>query len=136
LKIADYGTLMGRVNAQLADSDLLSSDQITAGGANRVRGFDETVGYSNDGMVANLEFQSRAFHTAWAGDFVAVVFVDGAILQRDYPTDPGELLSAGGGFLWRYQDHFTAKLELGVPLSYPDSEDGDPLWHFAIGMNW
>ena len=136
LKLGEYGLLLGRMRAQWADSDLLSSDQLSAGGASRVRGFDETVGYASDGVLASIELQSRVFQTARAGDWLGVCFVDGALLRRDSPTDAGELLSAGVGLRWRYEDHVSAKLDLGVPLTYPDSEDGDPLLHFAISTTW
>ncbi len=136
LKLGEYGLLLGRMRAQWADSDLLSSDQLSAGGGNRVRGFDETVGYASDGVLASIELQSRVFQMAWAGDWLGVCFVDGALLRRDSLADAGELLSAGVGLRWRYDDHVSAKLDLGFPLTYPDSENGDPLLHFAISTSW
>ena len=136
LKLGDQGILLGRLRGQWADSDLLSSDQISAAGATRVRGFDETVGYASNGLVGTIEAQSRAFTTPHTGDFIAAVFVDGAVLDRDRPTDAGELLSTGFGLRWRMDDHYAARVDLGIPLSYPDSEDGDPLLHFSLSTTW
>jgi hypothetical protein len=33
-------------------------------------------------------------------------------------------------------DHFSAKADLGIPLTYPDSEDGDPVLHFSATTTW
>ena len=136
LKLGDQATLIGKLRGQWADSDLLASDQISAAGATRVRGFDEVVGYANNGLVGTLEVQSRAWETQKAGDFTAVVFLDGAVLDRDLPTDPGELLSTGFGFRWRMADHFSAKADLGIPLTYPDTEEGDPMLQFSVSTTW
>jgi hemolysin activation/secretion protein len=136
LKLGEQATLFGRLRGQWADSDLLSSDQISAAGATRVRGFDEVVGYADNGLVGTLEVQSRAWETQQAGDFVALAFLDGAVLDRDAPTDPGELLSTGVGIRWRMADRVSARADLGIPLTYPDSEDGDPMLHFSVNTTW
>ena len=133
-KLGKAGMLAGRFRGQVADSDLLSSDQIYTGGANRVRGFDETVGYASNGLFASIEMQSRPLNTGHAGDFLAVAFLDGSVLDRDYPSFPGELLSTGIGVRWRFNDHLSAKVDLGIPLIHPD--DGDPLFHFAVSTTW
>lgn len=136
LRLGDAGLLLGRMNAQWSDSDLLASDQITASGVNRVRGYDETVGYASNGIVASIEYQSPALHVPRAGDVLGVLFVDGAVLDRDAPTDPGELLSTGFGLRWRFNDHFSARADLGIPLEHPDDIDDSPMIHFALGTTW
>jgi hemolysin activation/secretion protein len=136
LKLGGQASLIGRLRGQWADSDLLASDQISAAGATRVRGFDEVVGYADNGLVGTLEVQSKAWETPQAGDFIAAAFLDGAVLDRDLPTDAGELLSTGVGIRWRMADHFSAKADLGIPLTYPDSEDGDPVLHFSATTTW
>lgn len=135
-KLGEQALLLGKLRGQWADSDLLASDQISASGATRVRGFDEVVGYADNGLVGTLEVQSKAWETPRAGEFVAAAFVDGAVLDRDLPTDAGELLSAGIGLRWRMADRYSAKADLGIPLSYPNSEDGDPMLYFSVNANW
>lgn len=135
-KLGEHASLIGRLRGQWADSHLLSSDQISAAGATRVRGFDEVVGYADNGLVGTLEVQSKAWETTKAGDFIAAAFIDGAVLDRDQPTDAGELLSTGVGLRWRMADHFSARADLGIPLTYPDSEDGDPMLHFSVNTTW
>ena len=129
-------TLVGRGQAQWADSKLLSSDQISAGGVSRVRGFDETLGYSSNGFVATLELQSRFFMSPKAGSFQGIAFVDAAALNREELRDVGQLASAGLGLRWRYEEHLSAKLDYGIPIDFPEDESGDPLLHFSLGVTW
>lgn len=136
LKVTDLGFLVGRLQGQWADSILLSSDQISAGGVSRVRGFDETVGYASKGLVGTIEFQSRNLPTRRFGDFQAIAFMDGAILSRDAAGDPGQLASAGVGLRWRYDESVSVKLDLGIPIDHPQNIDDDPMLQFSVTTNW
>jgi hemolysin activation/secretion protein len=136
LRLGKYGSLVTRLRAQWADSKLLSSDQISAGGMTRVRGYDEVVGYASSGMVGNIEWQSPTWSVPHAGDLLGVCFVDGAVLDRDSKSDPGELLSTGFGARWRWSENFYGRLDCGFPLENPDTIDSNPMWHFAVGFNW
>lgn len=136
LKLGDVATLLGRCQAQWADSTLLSSDQISAGGFSRVRGFDEAVGYASKGIVGTIELQSRNFRTLQAGDFQAVTFVDGAVLNRDQDTDVGQLASTGVGLRWHFEDHFAARVDFAIPIDFPADESGDPMLHFSVSTTW
>lgn len=135
-QLGKAGTLALRMRGQWADSDLLSSDQLSAGGLSGVRGFDEVVGYASNGLVGGIEWQSPLWRTDVAGDWMGVVFTDGAVLDRDVPGDPGELLSAGFGCRFRWKERFNGRLDVGFPLECPDTVDSDPMLHFAVGFNW
>jgi hemolysin activation/secretion protein len=135
-KWGEIATLVGRGQAQWADSTLLSSDQISAGGVGRVRGFDETVGYASKGVVASIELQSRSLPILKSGDFQAISFIDGAVLNRDRRGDAGQLASVGVGVRWRYEERLSAKLDLGVPVDHPDDLGGKPMLHFSVSTNW
>lgn len=136
LRLGKAGSLLARLRGQWSDSKLLSSDQISAGGMTRVRGFDEVVGYASSGLVANVEWQSPAWSVPHAGDLLGVCFVDGAVLDRDAAADPGELLSTGFGARWRWSERLYGRLDCGFPLECPDTIDSNPMWHFAVGFNW
>jgi hemolysin activation/secretion protein len=135
-RIGEAGALVLRMRGQWADSDLLSSDQLTAGGMAGVRGFDEVVGYASNGLFGGLEWQSPLWKSRAVGDWMGVVFVDGAVLDREIRIDPGELLSAGFGCRVRWKEQLSGRLDVGFPLECPDSVDSDPMLHFSIGMNW
>lgn len=135
-KLREIATLVGRSQMQWADSRLLSSDQISAGGVSRVRGFDETAGYASKGVVGSVELQSRSF-PLWKGSELQMIsFIDGAILDRDQSDDVGQLASVGVGLRWHYEERLSAKLDLGVPVSYPTDFDGKPMLHFSVSTNW
>ena len=136
LKLPADMTLVGKARGQWTDSELLSSDQLSAGGYNRVRGFDETVGYASTGIVLTLELQSKFYQSAHAGAIQALAFVDGATLHRDAATDAGQLASVGFGFRWRFDDRVSARVDLGIPVDYPDELEADPQVEFAISTSW
>ncbi len=136
LRLGETATLVGRFEAQWSDSVLLSSDQISAGGYGRVRGFDETVGYASKGIVSTIELQSKFYQSPSTGEFQGISFIDGALLHRDEDGDVGQLVSTGIGLRWRFEDHFSARIDLGIPIDHPDDEDGDPMVHFSVSTTW
>lgn len=136
LKLTQDMALVGKARGQWADSELLSSDQLSAGGYNRVRGFDETEGYASTGVVLTLELQSKFYQTNHLGSIQGLAFVDGAALHRDAATDTGQLAAVGFGFRWRFDDRVSARADFGIPVDYPDDLDGDPQLEFAISTSW
>jgi len=136
LKLGKEATLVGRARAQWSDSKLLSSDQLSAGGYNRVRGFDETVGYASTGIVTTLELQSRFYQSSNTGTFQGLAFIDSAALHRDEDKDTGQLASVGMGVRWRLEKIVSARVDLGIPIDHPDDIDGDPRIEFSISTSW
>ncbi|MES2657693.1 MAG: ShlB/FhaC/HecB family hemolysin secretion/activation protein [Verrucomicrobiota bacterium] len=136
LKLGEHAILAGRARAQWSDSSLLSSDQLSAGGYNRVRGFDETVGYASTGIVTTLELQSKFYQTPKTGTFQGLTFIDAAALHRDEDTDAGQLASVGVGMRWRFEEVVSARVDLGIPIDHPDDIDGDPRIEFSVSTSW
>jgi hemolysin activation/secretion protein len=136
LKLGEAGVLVGRGQAQWSDSPLLSSDQISAGGVNQVRGFDETVGYASKGIIGTLEMQSPGFLTPHCGEFKGITFIDGAFWDGDEFTQSGQVASVGVGLRWQLEEALSARLDLGIPFDYSDDVDGKPRLHFAISKTW
>jgi hemolysin activation/secretion protein len=135
-KLGEMGSFATRTQAQWADSELLSSDQLSAGGANRVRGFDESVGYASTGAVGSLEWQTPHFTHSKTGDFQGIAFVDAAVLEREQSGDIGQLTSLGLGLHWRYAQRVTMKMELGIPVDAPSSIDEKARLHFSVSTSW
>lgn len=134
--IGSQAILFGRLRGQWSDSDLLASDQLSAGGMSRVRGFDETIGYASNGLVASIELHSKPLATQKAGDFTGLVFIDAAVLDRDVPRDPGQLAAAGLGLRWSFRESYSARIDLAFPLDHPDRIDDDPMPHFGFQYTW
>ena len=135
-KFGEFATLVGRGQAQWADSKLLSSDQMSAGGVGRVRGYDETVGYASKGVVASIELQSQSFPLFHKSELQGISFLDGAVLHREQRGDVGQLASVGVGLRWRCEERISAKLDLGVPVNHPDDVGGKPVLHFSVSTTW
>jgi len=135
-RLGKNATLLGRCQSQWADSSLLSSDQISAGGFGLVRGFDESIGYASTGLVTTVELQSRNFRTTKFGDYQAVTFFDAAFLNRDQADDIGQLASTGVGLRWRYAEHLSVRADLAIPVDYSEQENSDPMLHFSISTTW
>ena len=134
--LGDAGLLLGKMKGQWSDSSLLSSDQLAAAGATRVRGFDETKGYADNGLIMTLEWQSPYWHSGGAGDFQAVTFLDAGFLDSHQGNKGSQLASVGVGMRWRLGDHLTAKADVGIPIDNPDADQADPRLHFSINTTW
>jgi len=132
----EAGQIFGKMKAQWSDSSLLSSDQFAASGATRVRGFDETKGYADNGLIMTLEWQSPFWHAGDAGDFQALTFLDAGFLDSHKGNEGSQLASVGVGVRWRLGEHLTAKADLGIPIDKPDADEADPRLHFSITTTW
>jgi len=135
-QFGEAGLLLGKMKAQWSDSTLLSSDQFAASGSTRVRGFDETKGYADNGLILTLEWQSPTWHSRVAGDFQAVSFLDAGFLDSHQGNEGSQLASVGIGFRWRLDEHLTAKADLGIPIDKPDADKANPRLHFSINSTW
>jgi len=136
LKLGKNATLLGRCRSQWADSNLLSSDQISAGGFGLVRGFDESIGYASTGFITSAELQSRNFRTTKFGDYQAVTFFDAAFLNRDQTGDIGQLASTGVALRWRHAEKISARADLAIPIDCPEQTNSAPMLHFSVSTTW
>jgi hemolysin activation/secretion protein len=132
----DAGQLMGKLKAQWSDTSLLPSDQIAASGAARVRGYDETKGFADNGLILTFEWQSPYWHAGDAGDFQAVTFLDAGFLDSHQGNDGSQLAAVGVGVRWKLDAHLTAKADLGIPIDDPDADKADPRLQFSITTSW
>jgi hemolysin activation/secretion protein len=132
----DAGQLVGKMKAQWSDTTLLPSDQIAASGAARVRGFDETKGFADNGLVLTFEWQSPYWHAGDAGDFQALTFLDAGFLDSHQGNEGSQLAAIGVGVRWRLDEHLTAKADLGFPIDNPDADKADPRLQFSITTTW
>jgi hemolysin activation/secretion protein len=57
-------------------------------------------------------------------------------LNRDAPRDAGELLSAGVGLRWRFNELLAARIDFAFPIEHPDRIDDDMISHFGLQFTW
>jgi hemolysin activation/secretion protein len=77
-----------RLNAQIADSPLISNEQFSAGGAYSVRGYYESQELGDNAVQGNIELVSADLYRnvkAGLDGFKLFVFADGAYLQTKDP---------------------------------------------------
>ena len=134
--------------AQLANKILLPSEQFSLGGYSTVRGYNERiVNYDNAGCI-NLELRTPIFYP-WKiltgkdinESFYAIAFVDygyGWAHRHEKPhfrhLDPAShnLLGVGSGLRYSINRYFTARCDLGSPLTSVESNGWSPHIHFGL----
>jgi hemolysin activation/secretion protein len=119
--------LQGRILGQVADTNLLSTEQLGIGGYNTVRGYTENEIRGDQGWYSNLEFYTPAIPLAkllgWTGHQAEIRFLgfwdygvvaNQILLPNENPD--GELSSAGGGLRLFIDRYFSARMDYGFQL--------------------
>jgi hemolysin activation/secretion protein len=131
-------TLLGRVEGQLSNSNLLASETLGAGGYDTVRGFEQRVMRGDNGIVASVELRTPAVSFGqWAGFYnvrdamMGLVFLDYAYLKSSdlLPDEPSHITLGSIGLGIRYQagENLTVRLDYGWQIDesgFDDGEDG------------
>jgi len=133
--------LLGRVQGQFADGPVPSAEQLTAGGADSVRGYREVEASGDLGSLGTVELRSPSA-SSWFGapvlsDLRLLAFAEGAWLRvrRALPEQRRDftLWSAGGGLRLGLLGHLTGSADLGVPLQSTDNTARfTPRVHFRL----
>jgi len=132
------GTYMRvRLDGQLTDSPLISSEQYSAGGVDSVRGYHESERLGDDAVHGTLELSTPSLNRGGLQELRALVFVDGAALRvRDHLPGQGshyELSSAGIGLRLRAWRYLTATLDWAQVFQATDAvADGEQRLHFDV----
>ncbi len=124
---------------QLADSPLVSNEQIGAGGVDTVRGYYESLVLGDDAMIGRVELLGPQWRSdrVDGGSLRLVGFLDAAKLRvRDAlpgQTSRYELYGAGLGLQAALDTGFDAVLDWALPLhDVLDVEEGDGRAHFSL----
>ncbi len=132
--------VFGKVQGQLSDQPLVSSEQISGGGLNTVRGYLEAEVVGDNGVFGALELRSPSL-LDWAdkekSEWRLYAFVEGGILSIHEPlpeqTDHFELASIGVGSRIRIRDFLNGSLDAGLPLiSQTATQAREPLFSFRV----
>ena len=120
--------LRARLSGQIASGPLYSDERISAGGADTVRGYRETLLLADTGVIGSLELahplslsggRRDARGQDW-GAFQVAAFVDGASLRnRGGPQPaPGSIASVGVSLAWTPNPAFIAQVSYAKALIY------------------
>ena len=132
-RISGPWLLRTRLNGQYAGQPLIPGEQFGLGGERSIRGFQQRVDASDDGLSANVEL--------WlprpTDSTNVLLFLDGGVGTR-HENLAGEegtptLLGTGIGLRWRQSRHFNASLDWAYVLEGTgETEDGDSRLHFNV----
>ncbi len=132
--------IFGKVQGQLSDQPLVSSEQISGGGLNTVRGYLEAEVVGDNGVFGALELRSPSL-LGWLdkekSEWRFYAFVEGGVLTIHEPlpeqNDRFELASIGVGSRIRIRDFLNGSLDAGLPLiSQTATEAREPLFSFRV----
>lgn len=139
----------GRLRVQVADSPLISNEQISAGGASSVRGYYESQALGDNGAIGSLELVTPDLLDA-GPELRLRTFVDAGWLQTiDQVVTPPEggnnvlvtvessLAGAGLGVDFRLKKHLSAVLDAGYAFDDAvDIEAGDIRVHASVVVDF
>jgi hemolysin activation/secretion protein len=115
--------VFGKVQGQLADQPLVSSEQFAAGGLSSVRGYLEGETPGDNAIAGSIELRSPnllGLVSDKAGELRVYGFFDAAYVTINDPLpqqdNHWQLASIGAGSRIRILDHFNGSLDAGLPL--------------------
>ena len=107
-------------SGQWANTNLDSSQKMSAGGVYTVRAYDTGAVSGDSGYFVSAEYR-RALGSAWAGQWTAVAFIDSARMTVNKNAwaageNSATLSGAGVGLNWNGPDQWSAKTYLATPI--------------------
>lgn len=129
-----------RLNAQYADSHLITNEQYAIGGLTNIRGYFQSEAVGDQGFSQSFELRTPSaagLFGSWLTELRAFGFVDMgyAFVRSALPgqRDEFRLIGAGGGARIRILDAVSGEGSIGIPLrDGPVSDSGDPRIIFVI----
>jgi hemolysin activation/secretion protein len=134
----------GTVDAQLADSPLISNEQFTMGGLQSVRGYFESQQFADNGVHATVEWRSPDFGPRIDDrltNFRVHAFFDAATgnIKDALPlqADAFTLWSTGLGFRLTALKAFNAEFDWALPFESAGTvADGESRVHFSVSYGF
>ncbi|MDB9528839.1 ShlB/FhaC/HecB family hemolysin secretion/activation protein [Oscillatoria sp. CS-180] len=120
-------SLFLRLNAQFANSPLLTTEQFRLGGQGSIRGYQQDQFTTDNGIFASAEARFPLMTIPEIDStFQVAPFIDYGVGWNEDGNDSEALLSIGAGILWQVGNRFNARLDYGIPLS--GSEPSGDSW--------
>lgn len=133
-------SMLGRLQGQASNRNLLASETLGAGGFDTVRGFEQRVVRGDSGVVGTIELRTPTFYPSTFSGFnnvqdgaIGLLFYDAASLSSKDPL-PGEqdvaLGSVGLGLRYQRENWFTLRVDYGFQVTEDGFDDGQQgRWH-------
>jgi hemolysin activation/secretion protein len=119
-----------KLQGQVADQPLVTSEQFAGGGLTSVRGYLEAEVLGDDGFVGTLELRSPSILASTAAkqnEWRFYVFVDGGYLTLLSPLPEQDssfaLASIGVGTHFQFRQHFNGSIDAALPFISQSSTD-------------
>jgi len=145
--------LINSFKGQYTPFNLVSSAQMTLGGADSVRGFQENEYLADYGWINTVELRMPPFllpsilkvpfdkkHTRITDAVQVVGFIDaGKGYVNKHVGEDNEKLLVGAGFGFRFDlyEHLRARIDFGFPLGKEKpSDDSNSRVHFGMQYDW
>ena len=137
-------SLFGKVQAQAANSPLITNEQFAVGGVDDVRGYLEAEKLGDNGVGGTIELRSPDLAQPFAlklKSLELLAFTDSAALTTKNPLpgtrNGGLLWSAGVGLRLEPVAHIAAAMMWAYPINAGDrTPAGDDRFHFNIGYEF
>ncbi|MDZ5649760.1 ShlB/FhaC/HecB family hemolysin secretion/activation protein [Nitrospirillum sp. BR 11828] len=144
VKLPEDAVWATRVVGQLSNRALLDTEQLGAGGADILRGYDERAVNGDQGVLISTELRSRAFKLIQRGPDDALqllAFFDyGSLWNRNTPageSDNVNLASTGVGLGYTYGTYLTVKFAYGWQLrKLPGAAEKGELSHVSVTLSY
>jgi hemolysin activation/secretion protein len=129
--------LSGRIAAQYSFDSLIPSEQLTAGGADSVRGYVEAQAAGDAGFAGAVELRSPLLLPSLLREARLLAFFDGGRVHVHAPGPEQQriflLWSCGPGLRARLGDWLSGGFDLGIPLrSEGTTQRYTPRGHFRL----
>lgn len=112
--------VFAKVQGQMADKPLVSSEQFSGGGLGNVRGYLEAEVVGDSGVVGSVELRSPSLLPKKLGEWRLYAFADAGLLAIHEPLPEQQsrfqIASVGFGSRVRLYDHLSSSLDAGIPL--------------------
>ncbi|WP_454629733.1 ShlB/FhaC/HecB family hemolysin secretion/activation protein [Bradyrhizobium cenepequi] len=113
--------LWGKVQAQVADGPLVSSEQLSAGGLDTVRGYLESEVLGDDGVIGNFEIRSPNL---------------GEMIQKEMKDETGQGQPRFTTFNeWRLFA-FADAAHVSIQRPLPEQQSTFDLWSYGVGTRF
>jgi len=133
-------SVLGRIQGQASNRNLLASESLGAGGFDSVRGFEQRVQRGDSGVVGTVELRTPTFYPSTFTGFnsvqdgaIGLLFYDAASLSAKDPLvgqSDVALGSIGAGLRYQRENWFTLRVDYGFQVTEDGFDDGNQgRWH-------